>query len=906
VKKTSHCYNLITAEYIPDNDIPVLYLITRRDDGKKEILPIVCKDLSLRPRFFAPTVPDAIRNSNRVLDILSEPRKSIYGPSLYKIYTKLPADVGKLREMVKNHHEADIQFPYVILVQEDIKIGFERTDAGKIKPTEPLNLPLYLFYIDIEVASPPEEFPDYRRPRFPIVLITTWNSKTNSIIAFFYHPNFPPGSIDSNGACSDEYFLLFKPLIEKAMLRDEYTGMKPDFVEIRFFNNEKFMLRRFAEHLVHIVQPDELIAYNWPFDGNYLIARMNALRVGADKLSPLGSAYSRSAEEVVIKGYDCFDILRGFKELWTMAFGELSSWKFTSVIEHPKVFGKPKTEFWLGHQIEEAWNKDPASLLWYGIDDAKDSAALIDKFDVINFYSGIREEAGCSLSDALSYFKALDICCLRDKEFVLPSGHYVEKFGKTTGPIVFEPVPGIHEDVGQVDAKSLYVNMIRLNNIGIETEDPNGEHAVEIFLFGRKETIRFKRSPEGILSRIVNKFEKRRDAVRDKMVGLDKHSIEYRVLYQRQNGIKFLTSALPGLLGNEAFRLFNQRIHAAVMFSGRECTEFMSEIAEDEGFKTLYGDTDSVFLKRFRTITEELSVKDHLEQTAETINTALYGKYGSKKFFVKVEDIWQSIFFGRKKSGEARKKCYAGITQDGELKIVGLAAIRSDSAPITVEVLLQVYNLVLKEKDVNGALKVIYSTKEKFEQLSPQEIAVPKGLSMDPDEYGVKDENKNFVLINGRKKGVPAHARGAVYARKHLHVPLGSGTKVRYIWIRRVKDPTPFGEPRKYPKTNVLSFEHESQVPWEIFDIDYSRMFGLTVMGKVEDIFEALGITRAEILAKQRTAKLTSFEELTLPERTCIGCGVVFKRKNHIPYCEKCIQVRVKQMGRRGPRREDN
>jgi len=844
-------FNIETTEYQTDKDnIPHIFLFCRDENGKQKIWHVRCETLNLRPRFYVPTT-EIVPDQEGIILVVPEPKRGIYGTVLKKVITRIPANVGSLRGNFQ-HHSADIRFTDVFLNEADFYIGIE-SKGMDLYPSEPLPMLPLLFYVDLEVAAPHEEFPNYLRAKWPVVLITTWNSYTNRVVCFLWHPDLVPGSIalPEDLQTPSEYTIIPKfvePLV-KLLERDPYTKWKPEGIEIRWFDNEKIMHQRFIGYMNEVIKPGVWTGYNIWFDAGYEIGRLRYLKMNPNLLSPLKEAYVRSEFDVVVKGFDMFDGHQAFKDYFTMNYGELPSWKFAEVIQHEKVFGKPKVGFWKGGEIRAIWkNKDLAELLRYGIDDANDFAAMMKKYEIVEFSNTIRVLAGCSLSDALSFFKAWDVMMLRDDEYILPSGRYTKKFEEATGPIVFMPKVGIHENVGQIDVRSTYVNLIVEYNIGPDTLDPNGENAIEIELFGKKKVLRFRQDPPGILKRNILKVEAAREKVRQEMEKYPEKSDIWQLLWTKQFALKFLTSSLPGLLGNEAFRLFNQELHAAVMQPGARITIRCSTVAEEEGIETLYGDTDSVFL--------DTKTKERSLELVDKTNVVLAREFG-EAFQVKLDEFWQSVFFLQKRDEpKGKKKFYVGIREDGSMKTVGLRA--SNMADVTLRLFDQIFYTLLKERDIPKAKRIVRELRKRFDNLPIEDICIPIGMTKDPENYGLRNPDGTYkVDSKGRRKGLHPHIRGALYAKKYLKIPLGTGSKMKYIYLKGVQDNSAFeGKPRKYPRTNVISFEHVSQVPWKVFIPDRDKMFEKTVLDKVADVFLSIGVDFAELFQGTKQSKL--------------------------------------------------
>jgi len=333
------------------------------------------------------------------------------------------------------------------------------------------------------------------------------------------------------------------------------------------------------------------------------------------------------------------------------------------------------------------------------------------------------------------------------------------------------------------------------------------------------------------------------------MEGLDEKSELWKLLWTKQYALKFLTSALPGLLGNDAFRMFNQKYHAAIMQSGAHITEYCAVVADTQGYKTLYGDTDSVFL--------DIPSKEQALKFIDHLNERLVQRFGPE-FVTKLDEFWQSVFFLQKKDDPVgKKKFYVGIKEDGEMKKVGQRA--SSMAVVTLRVTDQIFYTVLRERDIPKAKAIVREIRKRYPNLPIEEFCIPIGMTKDPTQYGLRHEDGTFKLdIKGHRKGLHPHIRGALYAKKHLRINLGTGSKMKYVYLKEVRDTSSWeGKPRQFPPTDVISFEHPSQVPWDTFIPDRDKMFEKTVLDKVQDIFLSIGVDDTELFQGTRQQKLS-------------------------------------------------
>jgi len=137
-------HSIITADY--DYDTNDINLYCRNEEGKRTTIKVI----GFEPYFY-------------VYDENGEYTGTDNQP-LKKITTRRPYEVKSLREEYEKHYEADIPFPLRLLIDSNVKYGFDlpkdRTMAHwtKIKPVESDQLPRCVF-CDIETYSKGRRFP---------------------------------------------------------------------------------------------------------------------------------------------------------------------------------------------------------------------------------------------------------------------------------------------------------------------------------------------------------------------------------------------------------------------------------------------------------------------------------------------------------------------------------------------------------------------------------------------------------------------------------------------------------------------------------------------------------------------------------------------------------------------------
>ncbi|MFZ0223731.1 MAG: DNA polymerase domain-containing protein [Candidatus Nitrosopolaris sp.] len=159
---------------------------------------------------------------------------------------------------------------------------------------------------------------------------------------------------------------------------------------------------------------------------------------------------------------------------------------------------------------------------------------------------------------------------------------------KFEGGKVIEPARGEHRNVIVLDVASLYPTVIINYNISFDTIFCNcckDDSLARV----PKELIDTKdywicRKQQGVFTERMKYFTQER--LRQKALGNDTGS----------RGLKILINAGYGVFGYEHFKYFDIDVAILVAAYGRHTLTKMIELAHDEGFRVVYGDTDSIFI----------------------------------------------------------------------------------------------------------------------------------------------------------------------------------------------------------------------------------------------------------------------------------------------------------------------
>jgi len=778
------------VEYSNAPDGPVIHIFGRDEGGMAHRIDVT----GFLPYFY---VPEEQVGQAVPPNVTIEPDtvyRSIRGEKLRRLYTVRPGDVKNIRDRYR-HFEADIPFATRFMI--DCRLTGAVTaqknpaDYRAIVPAES-NAPARVCMIDIECEDE-RGFPDPQRDS--IICITCHDSFDDDYVTFLFGGSNMPGEITDKVAAGGLVNGCFK------------TGAHT----ICTYADEVAMLKAFAAYIAER-DPDILSGWNFvEFDIPYIMNRMEKLGLSPVMLARLPGMTERNA----LRGRALFDLLSGYKKMHSTL---KESYRLDAIAEEE--VGERKVRY--TGTVSDLWKKQPALLVEYNFKDVELCVAIDKKDNIVGFYREIARYVGCPLDKTLNSSSVIDVYILRKAhgKYVLPSKGFAnaEEF---EGATVFEPSKGVRENVIVLDLKSLYPMAMMTINASPETKDPNGELVAP-------NGIRFRKQPDGLTRSILSELLKERDARKSLRNTFPYGSAQYVLYDMQQNVLKVIMNTYYGVSGYTRFRLFDREIGAAVTSVGRAIIEHTRRIIEKQGYKVIYGDTDSCMVQ-IPPMPQEKTIET--ARMLEKMLNASYQDFAKSElhadthyFSIKFEKIYARFFQAGKKKRYAGRLVWKEGKDADQIDIVGFETKRSDTPQITKAVQGKVMEMILagvEYPEIKAYLGGII-TKYRAGKYSLDEIGIPGGIGKSLDDYETDD----------------AQVRGARYANKYLHTEFGKGSKPKRIYIKAVT--------AKYPKTDVLCFEYADQVPKEFLP-DWELMLEKTIEQPISRIIEALGWTWKDV-----------------------------------------------------------
>ncbi len=262
------------------------------------------------------------------------------------------------------------------------------------------------------------------------------------------------------------------------------------------------------------------------------------------------------------------------------------------------------------------------------------------------------------------------------------------------GGLVYQPLIGVHRDVGEVDFVSMYPSIMRHFNISPETvADPN--------TVGRDQYARLERVSElglwidqensGLIPQTLAPLLDKRLELKLRLAELPAWDPR-RTTYQAQaTAHKWLLVTCFGYLGYKNARFGRIEAHEAVTAYGREMLLRAKEAAEDLGFVVLHMYVDGLWVKKkgcakvadFQPLLEEITNRTSLP-------IALDGIYR-----------WVAFLPSRMDERVPVPNRYFGVFQDGSLKMRGIEVRRHDTPTWVSDVQMQIIDTLVQAANVD-------------------------------------------------------------------------------------------------------------------------------------------------------------------------------------------------------------
>jgi len=244
------------------------------------------------------------------------------------------------------------------------------------------------------------------------------------------------------------------------------------------------------------------------------------------------------------------------------------------------------------------------------------------------------------------------------------------------GGLVIEPVEGIHFDVTVMDFASLYPSIIIVKNLSYETVRCSHDACKKNSIPQTNHWVCTKKN--GITSVLIGSLRDLRVNYYKNMSKKDTLTVEEKQLFTVvSQALKVILNASYGVMGAEIFPLYFLPAAEATTATGRHIILSTIENCKKSGIHVLYGDTDSLFVKKPTTKQiDDIITKAKVEHNVE----------------LEVEKEYRYVVLS------GRKKNYLGVTKNGKVDVKGLTGKKSHTPPFIKSLFYELLDILSEIK----------------------------------------------------------------------------------------------------------------------------------------------------------------------------------------------------------------
>jgi len=304
---------------------------------------------------------------------------------------------------------------------------------------------------------------------------------------------------------------------------------------------------------------------------------------------------------------------------------------------------------------------------------------------------------------------------------------------KFRGGLVVEPEEGIHFDVTVMDFASLYPSIIKVKNLSYETVRCTHEECKKNSIPQTNHWVCTKKN--GISSVLIGSLRDLRVNYYKNMSKKDTLTVEEKQLFTVvSQALKVILNASYGVMGAEIFPLYFLPAAEATTATGRHIILSTIEDCKKSGIGVLYGDTDSLFVKK---------------PTAKQIDDIITKAKVEHNVELEVEKEYRYVVLS------GRKKNYLGVTKNGKVDVKGLTGKKSHTPPFIKSLFYELLDILSEIKTVDEFERAKNKISDKIAECARKVQA---------KEIPLKDLAFNVMISKAPTdyvKTIPQHIRAA-------------------------------------------------------------------------------------------------------------------------------------------------
>jgi len=313
------------------------------------------------------------------------------------------------------------------------------------------------------------------------------------------------------------------------------------------------------------------------------------------------------------------------------------------------------------------------------------------------------------------------------------SNEAVIKDKKFRGGLVVEPEEGIHFDVTVMDFASLYPSIIKVKNLSYETVRCSHDECKKNTIPQTTHWVCTKKN--GLTSVLIGSLRDLRVNYYKNMAKKDTLSVEEKQLFTVvSQALKVILNASYGVMGAEIFPLYFLPAAEATTATGRHIILSTINNCKESGIEVLYGDTDSLFVKKpTPKQIEDIITKAKMDHNVE----------------LEIDKEYRYVVLS------GRKKNYLGVTKNGKVDVKGLTGKKSHTPPFIKTLFYELLDILSEIKTVEEFERAKNKISDKITECARKVQA---------KEIPLQDLAFNVMISKAPRdytKTVPQHIRAA-------------------------------------------------------------------------------------------------------------------------------------------------
>jgi len=390
------------------------------------------------------------------------------------------------------------------------------------------------------------------------------------------------------------------------------------------------------------------------------------------------------------------------------------------------------------------------------------------------------------------------------------SNEAVIKDKKFRGGLVVEPEEGIHFDVTVMDFASLYPSIIKVKNLSYETVRCSHDECKKNTIPQTTHWVCTKKN--GLTSVLIGSLRDLRVNYYKNMAKKDTLSVEEKQLFTVvSQALKVILNASYGVMGAEIFPLYFLPAAEATTATGRHIILSTINNCKESGIEVLYGDTDSLFVKKpTPKQIEDIITKAKMDHNVE----------------LEIEKEYRYVVLS------GRKKNYLGVTKNGKVDVKGLTGKKSHTPPYIKTLFYELLDILSEIKTVEEFDRAKNKISDKIAECARKVQA---------KEIPLKDLAFNVNLSKAPKeytKTVPQHIRAAKQLESIREIK--KGDKISYVKILNKPGVRPIEMARKSEIDTSKYMEFMERTLDQLtssMDLDFDTILGKPKQTGLEQFF---------------------------------------------------------------------